>query len=400
MRACSSAKNYITSTSEWGRCHGPTCELVGVMSSRIIYVVVIACLLIAASIGRCGPYTEVGIDGYIGDDRRGANPLADADARVNPIFRGWATDFRDYLPADDEWLGDWDDPGKALGPVTGDNSDVVSLGDLDAAEIAQQRSPGCITLIFGDPCDVDDANHIGNVNGYDFVVFENGFLSEHDTAAGSVWGQMLAELGYVEVSSNGIDFVRFSSVSLTADEVGAYGTIEISDVLNMAGKHPNGYGTCTGTAFDLEELSGHPLVSNEVVDINNISYVRIVDVPGSGDFEDSAVEHIDPCSWPSWTGYDANHAVYDAWVTEGSGGLDLEAVGVLKEQRYSADINLDGIVNSFDFALFGYSWRKRFGGVGWIGRCDLDDAKDMMIDEQDLAVFASQWLETEQWHSE
>jgi hypothetical protein len=390
MKRFSSTKCHITSTSEWGHCHGPTCKLVAV----------IATLLCLAGVGRSGPYTEVGIDGYIGDDRRSANPLADADARVNPIFRGWATDFENYLPSDDEWMGDWDDPSKALGPATGDVSDIVSLGDLDAAEISQQKSPGCITLIFGDPCDVDDANHIRNVRGYDFAVFENGFLSIHDTAAGSVWGQMLAELGYVEVSSNGIDFIRFSSVSLTADQVGGYGTIEISDVLNMAGKHPNSYGRCTGTAFDLEELSGHPLVSSGVVDINNISYVRIVDVPGSGDFNDLAVEHVDPCSWPSWSEYDANHGVYDAWVTEGSGGLDLEAVGVLKEQVYSADINLDGIVNSLDFALLGASWQKRFGEVGWIGRCDLDNAKDMMIDGRDLGVFADQWLETEQWRSE
>lgn len=370
------------------------------MAGRLKVVILIAVWLSFSGVGRAGPYTEVGVNGYIGTDRRPANPLADADAHINPIFRGWATGYRDYLPADDEWLGDWNDPTKALGQVTGDNADIVSLGDLNDVEIAQQRAPGCITLLFGDPCDVGDPNHIRNVSGYDFVVFENGFLSQHDTAEGSIFGQMLAELGYVEVSSNGIDFVGFKGVSLTPEQTGAYGTIEISNVLNLAGKHPNAYGTCTGTPFDLAELSGNAAVVSGVVDTNNISYVRIVDIPGSGDFSDSAVDNTDPCSWPSWAVYDSNHPIYDAWLTEGSGGLDLEAIGVLKEQKYSADINLDGLVDLLDFALFASAWESHFGGAGWIGRCDLDDSKDMVVDGRDLAVFVEQWLGTEQWRSQ
>jgi len=40
-----------------------------------------------------GPYTEIGVNGYIGDDFKHANPLpieygGDVDARVNPVFRG------------------------------------------------------------------------------------------------------------------------------------------------------------------------------------------------------------------------------------------------------------------------------------------------------------------------
>jgi len=361
--------------------------------------VLAACFCAAAAVA-AGPYSEAGVNGYIGDDGRHANPLSDSDARINPIFRGWATGFRDYLPSDDTWSGGWDDANRALGPATGDNFDIVSLGDLDAGKIADGCRPGRITLLFGDPCEAGDANHIRDVSGYDFVVFENGFLSNINTGGGSVKGQMLAELGYVEVSSNGGDFVRFPAVSLTAARTGPYGTIEVSNVHNLAGKHPNAYGVCTGTAFDLSELANHPLVVNGTVDINDIRCVRIVDIPGSGDFNDAAVERTDPASWPEWGNYDANHPVYDAWVTSGSGGLDLEAVGVLREQEYSADINLDGLVDLFDFALFASGWRGRFGQANWIGRCDLDGSKDLVVDFEDLRVFCEQWLRVEKWRGE
>jgi hypothetical protein len=154
---------------------------------------------------------------------------------------------------------------------------------------------------------------------------------------------------------------------------------------------------CTGTAFNLSEIAGEGSVLSGIVDINNINYVRIVDIPGSGDFEDEAVKHIEASSWPAWDFYANNHPIYDAWVTFGSGGVDLEAVGVLKEQNYSADINLDGVVDMFDFVLFSSAWGSHFGQVSWIGRCDLSESRDYVVDVLDLAVFASQWLKVETW---
>jgi hypothetical protein len=251
--------------------------------------------------------------------------------------------------------------------------------------------PGRITLAFSEP--------VRDCNGYDFVVFENGLVSLINTGGGSIKGQMFAELGYVEVSSNGVDFVRFPSVSLTTGPVGMYGTIEISDVYNLAGKHPNAEGVCMGTPFDLREIAGEESVLSGVVDINNISCVRIVDIPGSGDYEDEAVGHIDPGSWPLGDFYANSHPIYDAWITFGSGGVDLEAVGILEEQNYSADTNLDGVVNMFDFMLFGSAWGSCFGDLNWIGRCDLAEPRDYVIDSFDLAVFSAQWLKIEDWRS-
>ena len=48
------------------------------------------------------------------------------------------------------------------------------------------------------------------------------------------------------------------------------------------------------------------------MDLNDINYVRIVDIPGSGAFTDSL-----------------GNPIYDAWHTFGSGGVDLEAIGVI-----------------------------------------------------------------------
>jgi len=345
---------------------------------------------------RVPPYTEMGISGYVDPNNhwRHADP-EDPNAILNPIFRGWATEVVSYKPAPG-LAGQWSDPSMALGPVTGNNMDIVSLGDLDSAQISQGATPGEITLGFAEP--------IRQGKGYDFVVFENAFVSGIDTAGGSLAGQMFAELAFVEVSSNGIDFVRFPAVSLTPEPVGRYGTIEIGNVYNLAGKHPNAGGTCMGTPFDLRDVINDPDVVAGLVDVNDIRYVRIVDVPGSGDFSDEAVLHIDPGTWPVWDLYADSHPIYDAWdPTPGapnpSGGFDLEAIGVLYEQQYQADIDLNGVVDTMDFELFVSATDSRFGLPEWIGRCDVAEPEDLTIDLDDVAVFIDQWGLTEQWHN-
>ncbi|GAF91706.1 unnamed protein product, partial [marine sediment metagenome] len=139
-------------------------------------------------------YTEAGVNGYINPDNnwQHAGPQ-DPNAVINPIFRGWATEVVSYQPAPG-LAAQWSDPNMALGPVTGSNIDIVSLGDLSQQQISQGVPPGQITLLFSEP--------IRQADGYDFVVFENGFVSSANWGNGSVAGQMFAELGYVEVSSN------------------------------------------------------------------------------------------------------------------------------------------------------------------------------------------------------
>ena len=75
----------------------------------------------------------------------------------------------------------------------------------------------------------------------------------------------------------------------------------------------------------------------------------------------------------------------------------MEAIGVLEEQQYSADINLDGIVDMRDFVMFTHSWQSHFGHANWSPRCDLPESGDLVVDVLDLVVFAEQWLGREQW---
>jgi hypothetical protein len=172
-------------------------------------------------------------------------------------------------------------PEATLGPPSVDGLDVYSLGD-----------GGFVTLYF--------ASGIGNGADDDFAVYENGFYSP---------GGLFAELAFVEVSSNGIDFARFPSTSLQTEIVEDFSPIDPSDFDNLAGDQPVGL----GTGFDLKELMDHPLVSAALLDLTDVRFVRLIDVIGDG------------------TTFDAQeHAVYDPYPTPfDSGGFDAEAIGVI-----------------------------------------------------------------------
>jgi hypothetical protein len=208
----------------------------------------------------------------------------------------WATGYSslDRGPMDirQPGLGDasYGSPSNALGEADCDYTKVISLGD-----------GGEITMIF--------SPQITNGSGADFAVFENGFPSG---------GYLFAELAFVEVSTNGSDFVRFPSVSLTPDPIEGYDILDPSDVLDLAGKHPGGnIYPCQGTPFDLEDLAGEPLVVSGQVDIDSIRYVRVVDVIGDGS---------------TFDGETPANPVYDPYPTALSqGGFDLQAIAVLNQ---------------------------------------------------------------------
>ena len=285
---------------------------------------VAALLLLTGSVARAGVYSTAmenenpgapdgAIAGFVGPDGDGKTGPKGPNNYVNPIFVGWATGYTVYDPfglsdIQNYREGIYANPENVLGPVTGENEHIASLGDMSSQELSDWRAdpssnhgPGSITLSF--------ESGIGNDLGADFAVFENAFISG---GGAGVAGEVFAELAYVEVSSNGSDFARFPSVSLTEGLVGDYGTVNPTNVYNLAGKHVNAYGDSWGTPFDLDDLLADQLVLDGLVDLSSIEYVRLVDVPGDGSFEDSL-----------------GNPIYDAWLTWGSGGLDLEAVGVL-----------------------------------------------------------------------
>src|SRR3989338_1482760 len=142
---------------------------------------------------------------------------------------------------------------------------------------------------------------ISNGPGPDFAVFENGFADHY------------MEFAHVEVSSDGVNFFRFPSVSEvpTDVQIDNFSFSNCAYVHNLAGKYRVHY----GTPFDLEDLSF--ILS---LDVQAISHVRLVDVVGS----------IDP-NWGTLDGL--GNIINDPFSTPfESGGFDLDAVGVLHEE--------------------------------------------------------------------
>lgn len=157
---------------------------------------------------------------------------------------------------------------------------AVSLGD-----------GGKATYVFDPP--------LSDSEGYDVAVFENSFSDE------------FLELAFVEISSDGEQFFRFPSVSLTSvdDQVGAFGTLNAELIHNLAGKYRGGF----GVPFDFEELEGET-----GLDITAVTHVRIVDVVGSINEE--------------YAGYDSQgNIINDPFPTAfETGGFDLDALAVLE----------------------------------------------------------------------
>jgi hypothetical protein len=180
------------------------------------------------------------------------------------------------------------DSSSAIGPFDGN---VLSLGDS-----------GAVTLGFDEP--------IINSEGYDFAVFENGFR---------VGFSYYLELAHVEVSDNGTDFVRFPSESLsdTSYQTDNFGYTDPVKLKNLAGKHQAPY----GTLFDLEEIG-----------LDQINYIRIVDVIGS--VNDSF-----------GTRDSKGRIINDPWPTPfASSGFDLDAVAVVNGSLLNTqEIELAGV---------------------------------------------------------
>ena len=212
-----------------------------------------------------------------------------AIAMDSSIIQSWATGVdvvRGYIQINDTSiyaagsnLATFGKPSNALHTAEGTSMNVVSLGDGGMATLTFDR------LIVDGP-------------GADFAVFENAF------------GDTFLELAFVEVSSDGINFSRFPSVSLTqsATQVGGYDEIDPTNIHNLAGKYRQGF----GTPFDLSELAYDPLV-----DINAIRFVRIIDVVGAID--------------PAFATHDSQgNIVNDPFPTPfNSGGFDLDGVAVI-----------------------------------------------------------------------
>lgn len=209
------------------------------------------------------------------------------------------------ISSDDPLIQSWATSGTLELGMVQINDLESGFPDIGTLDDALSASDGiCVSLGDAGIAILEFDLPIRDGEGWDFVVFENGF------AAGQAY---FLELAFVEVSSDGQHFVRFPAVSLTdtTTAIGSFGTLDPTKLHNLAGKYEVGY----GVPFDLSELA-----EEENLDIENITHVKIIDVVGSLDDE--------------WASRDAEgRKINDPFPTPfPSSGFDLDAVGVIHQQ--------------------------------------------------------------------
>jgi hypothetical protein len=240
----------------------------------------------------------------------GPFPL-DSIPAADPRFVLWATAVEIVrgptniaYTGEDQTYPTFGSESSATGPadvVSGDEGDpfpVVSLGD-----------GGSATITFASP--------VADIPGPDFAVFENAF------------NPTFLELAHVEVSSDGVNFFRFPSISLTqtTTQVPGYGTLNGANLYNLAGRAPGG----SGTPFDLAQLRQH----HPLLDIHRVTHVRVIDVVGSLSIAHRSLDSLgNPINDP----YPTDHEF---------GGFDLDAVGAFSPvittyTAWTASRNLSG----------------------------------------------------------
>lgn len=176
------------------------------------------------------------------------------------------------------------------------NGQTVSLGDSGVAV-------------------VKFANPVYNHVGWDFAVFENAF------------DDGFLELAFVEVSADSTTWYRFPAHSLTQTDtpVGSFGSVNATEINNLAGKYRAQY----GTPFDIQEIEAEYAVT-----LPSITYIRLIDAIGTID--------------PAHASYDtAGNKVNEIYPTPfPSGGFDLDAVAIVNTSlsvsvtQYEQEIHL------------------------------------------------------------
>jgi hypothetical protein len=252
------------------------------MKIKIVFFLLMPLMIFLTISAFAGPYPPAA--GEVGST---------AVSKDDPAIMGWATGSENYsIGADaDSFLN----PDEALGKAEGaGTSGIVCLG-----------KGGSITMTFDIP--------IRNGDRWDFAVFEN---SLNDT---------FLELAYVEVSSDGRNFIRFDSDSQTPSITSQY--VDPTDIDGLAGKYRVGF----GTPFDLQSLASRPEVISGIVNLSRVTHVRIMDIIGDGTFLDTAGKPI----------YDV------VGLQVHTAGFDLDGIGV-RYQASAVQTSVDIKVNGSD----------------------------------------------------
>ena len=235
--------------------------------------------------GQEGPFAP-----SVGEEGSTAVPLD--DERI----LGWADTVELYAPAAGAPVASqFSDPTQALFAAEGNVFQIVSLGRGELVVSFQES--------------------FQNGEGPELAVFENSF---NDT---------FLELAFVEVSSDGVHFVRFPNQSLTPNESSA---IMATQIDGLAGKYRVGF----GTPFDFQNLPDSPLL-----DLKAVRFVRLVDIVGG--------EAIDSLG----------RTIFDAFLAGVSTGFDCDGIAALETKEFSIPIN-SFVAEDGGFRL---TWESRVG---------------------------------------
>lgn len=233
---------------------------------------------------------------------------------------GWMSSLAQYAPRDN-WAGSTAIPSDSAIFVSWANNATVTRGNLDIRTpsmgmVNAGEDAFCLSYADRETVSLGDGGSvvlefdvpIVNGTGFDFAVFENGFHIRNNSDSDFL------ELAFVEVSNDGIRWVRFPAYSDndTNLQLNTYDGMKASRVHNLAGKYTAGY----GTPFDLEDLK-----DSADIDLMNIRYIRIIDVVGT--LEEAY------CSRDS-RGYKISEPFPTAFM---QGGFDLDAIGVIYNQH-------------------------------------------------------------------
>jgi hypothetical protein len=255
------------------------------------------------------------------------------------------TGFHVEITDPDGTLASYGSGADATGPAdaTGWYPDPTDPDDPTPYQVVSLGDGGMATATFAAP--------IADGPGPDFAVFEN---SMNDT---------FLELAFVEVSSDGVHFARFPAISLTPVDTQVAGSVDTTDIHNLAGKYRAGF----GTPFDLADIR------DPRVNTSAITHVRVVDVVGTVGLatdEETGEIHFDP-ALAALAGKDSEgRMVNDPYPTPYySCGFDLDAIGVIHKAPGSwaewsqfyfgagnadpdADPDADGLPNRLEWALW------------------------------------------------
>ncbi|MEX2595736.1 MAG: T9SS C-terminal target domain-containing protein [Salibacteraceae bacterium] len=203
-----------------------------------------------------------------------------------------STAFRDWAISCSAEIGlrQIDEPDSGYASA---GSTVYAVGKADAPLTLSLGDGGSATLQF--------SASFYDGDGPDFAVFENGFGQGEDA---------FLELAFVEVSSDGENFVRFPAVSevTVATQKGTFEYTDARLLQNLAGKYIANF----GVPFDLADLP-----DTSILDKHHVTHVRIIDVVGVID--------------SSFASFDSQgNIINDPWPTNFSqGGFDLDAIGII-----------------------------------------------------------------------